>query len=220
MTTKTQTTPRRHRARRPLTTVVTAALAAVALGLGAPAAYADTPCQDRTSHGAFAFAGDSNQYFAQPNGNFDTNAEWTHYGSRIVDGVNSPVNVARGATNRAGYLTGWSTMLSTWTCVRGNEDSVRFLVKPVGASPGILNLRLFVSDPTARTGWTIKEVPIDPSSPGTAYGNTGWYVTPRITIPWSPYWDNTQWVSFNFTSQSASGGWYVDDVMIDPWRTN
>lgn len=211
---------RRHARSARLAGMLATAVGAAVLGLSAPAANADTPCQDRSTRAAFSFAGDSNQYFVAPNGSFDTDAEWIHYGSRTVSGVNSPVNVANGASARAGYLSGTSTMLSTWTCVRGNEDTVRFLVKPVGTSPGTLTLRLFVSDPNAYSGWSIKEVKFSPTAPGTAYGTTGWYVTPRISIPWSPYWDNTQWISFNFNASASSGGWLVDDVMIDPWRSN
>ena len=193
---------------------------AFSLALGAPAAMADTPCQDRSTTAAFSFLGDSNQYFAAPNGSFDTGAEWTNQGgSLFANGIGSPLNLARGVYTRSDYIPAGARTVSTWTCVRGNEDTVRLLVKPAGAT-GNLNLRLYVSDPNAYSGWTRKDVPISPTSAGTPYGSTGWYVTPRITIPWSPYWDNTQWISFDFSNTGSSGGWYVDDVMIDPWRTN
>ncbi len=212
--------PRTRPRRSVLATALAATVGAIVLGIGAPAAYADTPCRDRTTTAAFSFAGDSNQYFAAANGSFDASTDWTLYGSRIVDGIGSPVNAARGTAVRSAFLPGSSSLVSSWTCVRGNEDSARFLVKPVGSAPGDLRLRLFVSDPSASSGWSFKTITLSAASPGTPYGNTGWYVTPRITIPWTPYWDSTQWVSFNFTSAASSGGWYVDDVMIDPWRTN
>ena len=212
--------PTSRSSRRPakLSALLAAAFGALALAVSAPAAMADTACQDRSTSSSFSFTGDWNQYFAAPNGSFDSNSEWFHYGSRIVDGVGSPVNVARGVYTRSAFLSGTNTMNSTWTCVRGNEDTVRFLVKPNGSNPGNLTLRLYVSDPTSATGWSIKQISINPSSAGTPVGN-GWYVTPRITIPWTPYWDSIQWISFSFNTQDSSG-WYVDDVMIDPWRSN
>ncbi len=212
---------RRRMSRRPaiFASGMAATVGALTLAIGAPAAQADTPCQDRSTSAAFSFVGDSNQYFAAPNGSFDTTAEWSHYGSWMANGVGSPVNLARGIYTRSDYMPAGSTTTSTWTCVRGNEDTIRFLVKPSGAN-GNLKLRLYVSDPNAYNGMSYKDVVISPTSPGTPYGASGWYVTPRISIPWSPYWDNTQWILFQFSSEGTSGGWYVDDMMIDPWRTN
>ena len=213
------TTTRTSRRPAKLSALLAAAFGVLTLAVGTPAAMADTACQDRSTSASFSFTGDWNQYFSAPNGSFDSNsAEWFHYGSRVVDGVGSPVNVAGGAYTRSAFLPGYSAMNSTWTCVRGNEDTVRFLIKPNGSSAGNLTLKLYVSDPTSATGWSIKQISINPSSAGTPVGN-GWYVTPRISIPWTPYWDNIQWISFSFNTQNSSG-WYVDDVMIDPWRSN
>lgn len=218
MSSKSHRTSRTSRRSAKLTALVAAAFGAVALAVSAPAAMADTACQTRSTSTAFSFVGDGNQYFAAPDGSFDRSDNWYDYGSRLVDGVGSPANAANGSYTRSAFIPSYSSMTSAWSCVYGNEDTVRLLLKPNGYSAGTLKLQVYTSNPNAINGWSVKTISIDPTTAGTPVGS-GWYVTPRISIPWTPYWDNTQWVSLSFATQGGSG-WYVDDVMIDPWRSN
>ncbi len=204
------------------------ALAALAIGPGT--ASADTPCSTRATSQPFVAMGDSNRYFVAPNGRFEDSAdgvsatEWSHTGgSRLDSGFQNPWYINAASDAQAAWIPRGGTLTSAWFCANSDEDSIRFFVSPQTASSR-LELTMTVSNGVDQTSTTTV---LDPWSFGDATvadNGSSWFYSPRLMLPDLRDVDGRQWVQLKFRTISSMrrsyAGIFVDDIMVDPWRSN
>lgn len=215
--------------RRAVTKSVAVVGGVVALACTTGTAYADTPCTMRTTTQSFSWIGDYNKYFAAPNGAFETSAdginapEWVHTGgSRLYSNYQNPWYINGSSHNRAAFVPASGTLTSAWFCANADEDSIRFFIAPQSQQSRI-ELTMTVSNGVSQTS---KVATMDPSS-WTSYrvSSNGWYwrYTPRFMLPDLRDVNGQQWVKLKFRVYPSDGvsvaGAFVDDIMVDPWRT-
>ena len=188
--------------------------------VGVTVAKADVPCGQRANSKAFARWGDNNNYFRSPGGNFeysstagvdDSWAEtWDIYSiDRIAPSLRAsqddPWDVS-GPGTKSLLIKPSKAYVSPTFCVASDEESIRFVTK--GPTGQTMTVRVLVQ--SAR-GWE----GVDHVLTGTG----SWAVAPQLPIPNLRDDSGEQWVNIKFGSTSGTGSWYVDNVMVDPWRS-
>ncbi len=194
---------------------IAVALAAMTLGMSAPAALgfgAPAPCTGRAQAPEFAQWWDWNNYFLMPNGGFEAGAtEWAlSGGASVVDG-NEAYYVVGGSHSL--QLTPGSTAESRTVCVSTGEDIIRLFVKNPHVSGAILHVDATVRNPTTGAmGWAAFDVNGDVPS-------ATWAPTMRLPIPAFFGSAGTQELTIRFSIRGTPATWVVDDVLIDPFRS-
>lgn len=204
--------------------------AVAALAIGPATASADSPCTMRTTAQPFSWLGDLNKYFVAPNGTFEnspdgiTAPEWTAVGgSRLYSNFQNPWLINGTAHNRAAWVPKGGTLTSGWFCANADEDSMRFFITPQSQQSRI-ELTMNVSNGVNQIS---KTVVLNPWSwADYKISKNGWYwnYTPRIMFPDLRDVNGQQWVQLKFRVFASDGtsvaGTFIDDIMVDPWRTN
>jgi hypothetical protein len=192
-------------------TAVTAALVgalAVVLGPAASAQAADE-CTARTTTKAFAAFGDTNDYFPIGGGTFESGSlsNFALGGSPSIANENEPWRVLGGSNNRSVALPAGATLTATF-CVQVGEDSMRLFTKSPGTPSGALNIKTTV---TTAYGSALTFSSMRGVSPS-------WAPTGRIPLTNVSGPDGKQYVTLLITN-TGSGTWLVDDILVDPWKT-
>jgi hypothetical protein len=92
--------------------------------------------------------------------------------------------------------------------VQVGEDSMRLFTKSPGTSGGSLAIRTSVS--------TAYGSAMTVTSLGTQYST--WALSPRIPLVNVAGPDGRQFVTLTVTN-TGTGTWLVDDILVDPWKT-
>jgi len=186
------------------------AIGAAALFMPA-AAHADIRCQSRTTTTPFKAWSDSNSYFVAPNGNFESGTtNWFLSGSASVITENEPWKINSSLHAKSMRLPSGASARVEKFCVNSAEDSIRFFFKrPTTTGAGLrAAIRVTSGVNVATNDYTV----------GT--GTAGWGLSERIMLPDIRDASGQQWVEITFFPTNTAATWQVDDLMIDPWRTN
>lgn len=195
------------------------AFAASTLVLGfASVAQAECPAQPTTK--AYAKFGDQADYSPVPGGSFENGtAGWTLITSRLAFG-NDGHNVIPGQRSVSlggGLAAGFATVISPKFCVDKTHPYFRFMLRPMGAV-GALATFILHKDQSGKLVRSLIASNINPTfMPG--------YWRPSALNPLSvniPLLEagGTASVQLMFVSPlSLNGpGYYIDNVMVDPYR--
>jgi hypothetical protein len=187
-------------------------LAAVACGALAltPAASlaADSPneCSYIETSKAFAFLGDTSEYFLAPGGDFEGELAWTVSGPA----QQKPVSLAILGT-KALSLDAGAAMDSQLICVDKTRITLRFMVK----KPAAGTLAVEAVD---TAGKVTSLTSLDAATAEPALLGQGWVATP--IIPLSTKLGITSGSrDVNVRIVAKSGDWNIDNVWIDPYRS-
>lgn len=195
------------------------AFAATSLLLGfATAAQAECPTQPTTK--AYAKFGDQADYSTVPGGSFEEPATgWTFITSKLAVG-NDGYNVLPGQRSVAlggGLAAGLATAISPKFCVDKTHPYFRFMLRPMGAAGALATFILYRNE----SGNLVRS--LIASNINTTFMPGYW--RPSVLNPLSvniPLLEagGTASVQLMFVSAfSMNGpGYYIDNVMVDPYR--
>ncbi|MEQ1701649.1 MAG: hypothetical protein ABMA25_16190 [Ilumatobacteraceae bacterium] len=177
------------------------------LAVGGSTASAAIACTTRTTTKAFSAWGDTNPYFVVPDGAFEaTPATWVTRNATTTAG-NEPWKVLGSAHAKSLKLSPGATASTAQFCVASAEDALRFFVK----APGVAGTQLLVHiDVISGVNRATNDYAI-------AGNSSGWAPSQRIMLPDIRDSSGKQNVTITFTVV-GNATWYLDDVMIDPWR--
>jgi hypothetical protein len=189
-----------------LTGLLVGALAVVAGPTSAAQAADD--CTTRTTTTAFSVFGDTNDYFPIGGGTFESGnlSNFTVTGGASVASENEPWKVLGGSDSRSAALPAGATLKATF-CVQIGEDSMRLFTKSPGAG-GSLSIKTTVSTAYGSAS----------TSSSMSAASSAWSPTARIPLKNVSGPDGKQYVTLLITN-TGSGTWLVDDILVDPWRT-
>lgn len=203
-----------HQGRRRTVLATAASIAAVfAVGgaVGVSPASADVACAARTTTTPFMPWGDGNRYFMAPNGGFEGgSANWTLSGGASVVNENEPWRINGSTHARSLRVPAGSQAVGERFCVNSSEDSLRFFYKRPGVAGSALHIHVRV---TSGVNVATNDLDLDG-------GQAGWAVANRMMLPDIRDASGKQWVQITYSTRNVAANWSVDDVMVDPWRTN
>ena len=129
-------------------------------------------------------------------------------GSPWIANENEPWQVLGAPSARSVALPAGATLTATF-CVQVGEDFMRLFTKSPGTSSGGLNIKTTVSTAygTAMTSSSLR----GGMSPT-------WAPTGRIPLVNVSGPDGKQYVNLTITN-TGTGTWLVDDILVDPWKT-
>jgi hypothetical protein len=165
----------------------------------------DGSCGPRTLTTAFSRFGDSGQYFAAPNGGFETGtSDWTTgAGAQVVSG-NERWYLNSQADSKSLSLPSGAWARTSTICTNASDQTIRLMVK--GAT-GQLKVDAYVlSGGNIRT-WSTQ---ID------ATKTTGWRPSPVIQFALGNQYLGATTIQLTFTAIGAS--WQIDDLYVDPFK--
>lgn len=166
-------------------------------------------CGARTTTQALAQFGDLNDYFPIVGGTFESGdlSPFLVSGGPFIAPENEPWRVMGYEDKRSVALPAGATLRATF-CVQIGEDSMRLFAKAPSSSSGSLNIRTTVATAygSAYTSTTL----------GPQYA--AWGLSPRIPLNNVSGQDGKQYVTLSITN-TGTGTWLVDDILVDPWRT-
>lgn len=174
---------------------------------GGTAQAAPIACTNRSTSKAFAAWGDTNPYFVVQDGSFEaTPSTWVNRNAAIATG-NEPWKVLGSTHGKSLKLSSRAVATTAQFCVATAEDALRFFVKAPGVGGSWLHVHIDVVSGVNRATNDYDVV-------GTS---TGWAPSQRIMLPDIRDSSGKQLVTITF-SVVGTATWYLDDVMIDPWR--
>lgn len=177
------------------------------LAAGGETASAAIACTTRATTKAFSAWGDTNPYFAVADGTFEsTTSNWVLRAAAATTG-NEPWKVLGSTHAKSLKLSSGAVATTAQFCVASAEDALRFFVK----APGIAGSRLHVHIDVVSG---VNRATNDYDVSGTT---SGWAPSQRIMLPDIRDSSGKQLVTISF-SVVGTATWYLDDVMIDPWR--
>ncbi len=193
--------------------ITTAAAVAASSVAAIPSASADweQPCETRVLSQAFTQWGDTNDYFLVTGGDFEnpSSTSWDLEGASIVLNEQSPWKV-NGASHRGALrLPSGADAETHEICVMVGEDSIRFFYKAPGVTGAHLRVEITAS---SDVGQALGFMQLNGSA-------RGWQVSPPIQIPNVRGEDGRQEIDITFEAIGRRATWFIDDVMVDPWRT-
>jgi hypothetical protein len=196
--------------------LVSAMLAALALGTGATTALAfgtPLPCGARTEASVFSAWGDKATYFPVSNGGVENGAtDWALTGGAQVVTGNETYNVT-GAGTQSLQLPPNSTAESRTVCVAAGEEVVRLFAKNPHVSGAILHVDAIVRNPTnGYIGTSSFDVNGDATS-------AVWAPTMQLNIPRLFNGNGTEELTLRFSLRGNAATWGIDDVFIDPFKS-
>jgi hypothetical protein len=184
------------------------AVAALSFGVGGGAAFAGG-CPDRVTNQSFRNWGDEAQYFRAKNGGFEKKmGGWQTIGKPVIVAENEPWFVGDPSDRYSAQLSaGMGINIKTF-CIWDDEDALRFFYKSPGKPGAKLDVAITVLHGKNEV---IYKVSLDGSQPG-------WQVTDRLPTQVLKGSGSTK-LGISISTSGTAATWLVDDVMIDPWRT-
>lgn len=183
---------------------------AALLVVPAAASQAAVACTPRTTSKPFSGFGDNNNYFLVQGGSFEGGATgWNLIGARVVTG-NEPWKVGGSAHSSSLLVPPAMMATSPAMCVASDEDSMRFFYKRPGVWGSALHVHI---DVTSGVNRATNDLDLDGSTPG-------WAVSPRMMLPDIRDASGQQTITISFSTRNVPAQWIVDDVYVDPWKTN
>jgi hypothetical protein len=201
---------RRTRLARTAIALTGALVGALAVVVGpTTAAQAADECTTRTTTKAFSAFGDTNEYFPIGGGTFETGSlsNFTVTGGVSVAAENEKWKVLGSSHSRSAALPAGATLTATF-CVQVGEDSMRLFVKPPSTTGSGLSIKATVS-----TSYGSAAAALSMSGASPEWSPTGRIPLKNVSGP-----DGKQYVTLVITN-TGSGTWLVDDILVDPWRT-
>jgi hypothetical protein len=184
------------------------------------AALARAECPTQPTSKAFARFGDQAEYSQIPGGSFeDAGAGWTFISSKVAFG-NDGYNVLpgnRSAQLGGGIAAGFATAISPRFCIDASHPYFRFMLRPMSAV-GTLTTFIVYRDESGKLVRSLLA-----SNISTTFMPGNW--RPSVLNPLSstiPLLEagGTATVQLGFTSTVSVNGpsYYIDNVLIDPYR--
>jgi hypothetical protein len=187
-----------------------AALATLALAAGPAAAAASAePCAPSSASKTFLPWLDVADYVPAPGGDLESADSWTlDGGADVVDG-NEPFHVGDDSDAASLNLPAGGSAATAPMCVGLEHPTLRFFAKRESSSPlGLLRVDAVLGDDLA--------LPIGVVASGRSWSPT--LPMPIVLNTLALDGGSTE-VAFRFTPLGGSA-WSVDDVYVDPYRTN
>jgi hypothetical protein len=205
--------PSPRRSRR-LVCAAGSALAALGLiALPAAAQPAREHCPPAPTSKPFLPWLDPADYVVAPAGDLEGAGSWARSGGASIVAGNEPFYVGSPRDRASLRLSAGSSAATEPMCVGIEHPTVRFLAKRESLSPlGLLLVEALFTD----EGSDVHAVPI-----GTVVGLGTWAPTAPLAILVNSLalTNDTVQVTFRFTPLNGSE-WSIDDVYVDPYRTN
>jgi len=192
--------------------IVAAATAATAVPAAAQAAGTSGCPAVATSH-PFAPWGDGASYLLAPDGGLeDGGSAWALAGGAAVSAGNESFKVGAASDHASLTLPAGSTATTAPMCIGVEHKSMRFFVKSAARSrKAVLKVDVLYSDGAGK---------LRSRNIGRIAARQTWQATPILPLAVNRLArarGNAMAVSLRFTPQG--GGFSIDDVYIDPWRT-
>jgi hypothetical protein len=197
--------------------VAAAALASVALGVGAQTAVAygtTLACAPRAGAAVLAPWGDTATYFLVSNGGFENGStDWALAGgARVVDG-NETYHVAGAGDSHSLTIPPSGSAESRAFCVSKGEDVIRLFVNNLHVSGAVLHVDAIVVNPdNGSVGTAAFDVNGDVQS-------APWAPTIALRIPNMLGGSGTEQLTLRFTLRGTQTTWNIDDVFVDPFKS-
>lgn len=192
---------------------------AVTLFVLAPASLAAADCPTQPTTQAFAKWGDTADYAQIPGGSLEGGKGWTFISSKIAVG-NDGFNVLPGWRSLAlgsGIGSVAATAISPPFCVDNTHPYFRFMLRPMGAVGALATFIIFKNS----TGDLVRQ--LVGSNVSTTFAPGYW--RPSVLNPLSvniPLLESggTATVQLAFVSPlTVNGpGYYIDNILVDPYR--
>lgn len=202
--------------------VVAALITGAALTAPSMASAADgtTGCPDQPTTQAFAKFGDTADYSLVPGGDFEQGSSgWTYSNARPVAG-NETAGVLPGkrsvAMGNNWFFTGPSTLTSPWFCVSDAHPYFRFLLKPNGPV-GVLATFIRFTDASGRT---VQQQVQSKIATNLFPGKWAPSELNPLSINLSIGAGESKRVQLVFMTLASvlGAGYYIDNVLVDPYR--
>jgi hypothetical protein len=203
-------------------TLLATAIAVVAVGIGAGSALAGkyVPSQGCTVTPAtsqpFLNWGDSHNYFLAPGGDMESDLSafgWSLSGGAALVSGNEPWDVTGNpADSMSLALPAGSSAMTPSICVTVHDPELRFFLQNTGVPGSKLDVSAYFigNDGTPH----VKDL-------AKVKAHSDWALTSPIKFhdAIQPGPDGTGQVSFVFTPTDAKGNWQIDDLYIDPLKS-
>jgi hypothetical protein len=187
-----------------------AAVAGVAVVMGAPAVAQAASCPTASESHTFLPWVDPALYTPAPDGGLEQGTTgWTLSGGAAAVEGNEPYHVGTSADERSLALPPGSIAVSPPTCVDVEHPDIRFFARNTGSPLSLLSVSVVFKGLDGRA-WSL---PI-----GTVAGGSAW--APTAVMPVGVNLLSLvadQEVSFALAPLDASGSWQVDDIYVDPY---
>ncbi|MGE0309116.1 MAG: hypothetical protein AB7Q27_25550 [Acidimicrobiia bacterium] len=201
-------------ARRVLVMLAAGSVAALLPATVASAAGTTAACGARSESKVFSPWGDTNNYFAMPNGGFESGTtDWWLSGGASVVNDNEPWKVGGSTHGKSLRIPAGAKAESRTICVGIGEDKVRLFVKNPKVAGAILHMTVKARNP--QTG-AVGETSIDVNADAWA---KGWNPTIQFNIPQLLNGNGQQEMTFFFETRGTAATWNIDDVYVDPFRS-
>jgi hypothetical protein len=158
---------------------------------------------------------DYSQYTLVPGGNFESGAPaWTLAGSKVVSG-NETFYVRSKKDARSLSLGASGVATSRPVCVGIDHPTMRFFARNRGLATSTLTVEVLFENSLGQ----VLALPIG-VVPGLtpAWQPTLPYLVVANLLPLLP--NEKTAVAFRFRATGIGGNWQIDDVFVDPWRSN
>jgi hypothetical protein len=167
---------------------------------------------DPTSSQPFA-PSDPNYYTLLPGGSFESGTvPWALSGGAAVVAGNETSYLNGKSDKRSLYLPAGGSAVTPTTCFALGDWHVRFMLKNVGASSGLVHVQVIV--PSLLGGL------LTVLDGGTVRSGGAWTPSPRVELLLSNVTSliGTRAVAFRFTTEGRGAAYQLDDVYLDPWK--
>jgi hypothetical protein len=194
-------------------TSLAASLVASAPVQAGPLVTTATSCDDQVFEQPFLSWGDPMNYVLAPAGTLDDGtAAWSAGGSAAVVAGNEPFYVHAPGEDESLALPDGSSATTGEMCVGLDHPTLRFFARNTGSRLGSLRVEVLFRDAAGdRRNLTIGSV-----SAGSGWQPTAPFPIVANLLPLLP--GQMTPVAFRFTPQG--GTWTIDDVYVDPRRSN
>jgi hypothetical protein len=189
--------------------VMQGAQASTAFASGTP-----LPCESRSSSAVFSRWGDPSDYFAMPNGGFESGStEWSLSAGAEVVGANEPYRIGAATDAFSLKIPAGASAESRTICVMLGEPTVRFFVYNPRVVGAVLHVEAIVRD---RLTGLVVNTAFDVNA---GIAPAGWAPTPPILIPNFVGGILAEDFTLRVTTRGTPATWAIDDIYVDPFKS-
>ncbi|MDX6670588.1 MAG: hypothetical protein QOI91_951 [Solirubrobacteraceae bacterium] len=173
------------------------------------------PCADRQMERPFLPWADPFEYVLVQGGTFEGGAtSWALAGAAATVAGNESYYVHAAGEGRSLRLPAGSSATSPSTCVGLEHPTLRLFVRNAGATLSTLKVEVRFED----SGGVVRTLPIGVIAAGRAWQPSLPLPVVANLLPLLPGQHTA--VQFRLTPQGGGGDWGIDDVYVDPRRSN